>query len=459
MKLIRSVLLVGVGILGFSQSQPDGNDRRWGCYDAQPGHPSDSERRHFIEESVEITQDIEQRGGPPAAGLLAMAALESGSGFTRTALFANNLFGWKYTTAAAAAGRVAWTLACQPASDPGNQYVVFRDHRDSFSFVGNRLAQNDRYKPVTRQYHADRAAGIVVEEAVRKWVKGIQAAGYNPDPAYPDRVISIANNFERPGKAISARDALYAYSARITASPRSSPTRTSPARMAAEQVLSAGLPTARYMSQNCGPNSITTWPGYEGRSVQRCAYSVTSNQKTLSAIVYLLNPSMSNLVDRIGYACDAIAAGNKLRCGRELARMILRENGGQFPIAGFVIERKQDAGGAGPDPVYLEFRDGTTVVTADKLNFTDQQLTVDAMEHAATATVIATRVYARVANGTRDDYHRAGGSESVGTDPTTDRQNKWPTVIRRNELQAQDSGIDVLLRGVAIRMRPSLTAD
>jgi hypothetical protein len=387
-----------------------------------------------------------------------MAALESGFGFTRTALFANNLFGWKYTNTAAAEGRRSWTLDCQPAADPGKQYVVFQDKGDSLLYVGNKLARTDRYRPLTVQYHGDRTAGITTEEAVRRWVRGVQGAGYNPDPAYPSRVVSIANNFKHPGESVSPTDALYKYSGAITVSAQPVPKRPSSARAVAEGILNARLASARYMSQNCDTNLVASRPGYEGRRVQRCAYSVTSNGKKLSAIVYLLNPSAGNLADRIGSACDAISAGDNPRCGRELATMILNENGGQFPIAGFVIERRQDAGGTGPDPVYLEFRDGTTVVTADKLNFTDQQLTVEAMEHATRATVVATRIYARVANATRDDYRRAGGSEPVGTNPKDDPKNKWPAIIRANELRAQDSGVDDLLRGVAIRMRPSLTA-
>ncbi|MGO8917418.1 MAG: glucosaminidase domain-containing protein, partial [Stellaceae bacterium] len=78
----------------------------WGCYDPKPGHPTQS------------AQDAERRGESPAAGLMAMAALESGFGWTRTALSANNLFGFKYTSAQAADGRGKWILACQPASDP-----------------------------------------------------------------------------------------------------------------------------------------------------------------------------------------------------------------------------------------------------------------------------------------------------------------------------------------------------
>jgi hypothetical protein len=210
------------------------------------------------------------------------------------------------------------------------------------------------------------------------------------------------------------------------------------------------------MSEHCDPTAITDWPNYGGRNLTRCQYSVTSNGKTLSALVYLLNPQEENIVARIEDACRAIDLGDRPGCGRGLARMIISQNGGQFPVAGFVIERKQDAGGHGADPVYLEFRDGCTVETTDHLNFTDKPLTVDAMEHAARAPVASTRRFARIANATRDDYRRAGGNLAVGTGPADDKQNRWLEAIRENELQAQDTGKDVLLRGVAMGMRAQL---
>jgi hypothetical protein len=92
----------------------------------------------------------------------------------------------------------------------------------------------------------------------------------------------------------------------------------------------------------------------------------------------------------------------------------------------------------------------------DHLNFTDHPLTVEAMEHAARAPVVSTRRIARIANATRADYYRAGGKASAGTGPADDQQNRWPQVIRENELHAQGSGSDDLLRGVAMGMRTQL---
>jgi hypothetical protein len=452
---------------------PDVNDPHWGCYDPLPGHATDTEKTAFITAMGPVALAAEQHGGPPAAGLLAMSSLESGYGWTRTAIFANNLFGWKFTGTVAAEGRSDWTLACQPVSDPNNRYIAFRDGTDSMTFVAGRLASMERYAPVTRQYHTDREGGVPVDAAVAHWVRGIAAAGYNPLPAYPAQVLSLANNYLHPGPTPSAEFALYRFSTAPTVSvtpgaataPASGAPAPSPGSVAsrsasaqaAAAVLDAALQRSRYMSEHCDPTAITNWPNYEGRNVTRCQYSVTSGGKTLSALVYLLNPPEENIIARIEDACQAIGLGDHPGCGRGLARMIIAQNGGQFPVAGFVIERKEDAGGQGADPVYLEFRDGCTVETIDHLNFTDKALTVNAMEHAARAPVTSTRRIGRIANATRADYKRAGGNLPVGTGPADDKQSRWLQAIRESELQAQDTGNDVLLRGVAMGMRAQLS--
>jgi hypothetical protein len=471
--LAITVLVSVLGLNVAAAATPDANDPHWGCYDPLPGHATDAEKEAFIAAMAPTAQAAEQRGGPPAAGLLAMSALESGFSWTRTAIFANNLFGWKFTGAAAVEGRSEWTLACQPASDPNNRYIVFRDGADSITFVADRLASMERYAPVTRQYHIDRAGGVPVDSAVARWVRGIAAAGYNPFPTYPTQVLSLANNYLHPGPTPSAEFALYRFSTVLpntpaaaaipaSAAPAPSPgpvTPNSASAQAAAAALGGALQRSRYMSDHCDPTVINDWPDYQGRNVTRCQYSVTSGGKTLSALVYLLNPPEENIVARIEGACQAIGLGDHPGCGRGLARMIVAQNGGQFPVAGFVIERKEDAGGQGADPVYLEFRDGCTVETMDHLNFTDRPLTVDAMEHAARAPVASTRRIGRIANATRADYKRAGGSLSVGTGPADDKQNRWLQAIRENELQAQDTGNDALLRGVAMGMRDQLSRD
>lgn len=468
-RLLACAMIAIPALQAAGATMPDVNDPHWGCYDARPGHPTSAEKTAFINAMAAPAQAAEQRGGPPAAGLLAMSALESGFGWTRTAILASNMFGWKFTGTAASGGRSSWTLECQPASDPNNRYIAFQDGADSVTFVANRLSSMDRYAPLTRKYHADRAKGVPVNAAVEAWVRGIAAAGYNPFPNYPTQVLSIANNYMHPAPATSAEFALYPFSsapaAPLTAAttgplpapptPSAAGSRSASAQAAAE-VLDRTLERSRYMSERCDASAITNWPNYEGRNVRRCQYSVTSAGKTLSAVVYLLNPSKDNVTARIEDACRAIGLADRPGCGRRLAKLIVDQNGGQFPVAGFVIERKQDAGGQGADPVYLEFRDGSTIDSTDHFNFTDHSLSVEAMEHAARASVASTRRIARIANATRADYHRAGGKMSVGTSPADDKQNRWLEAIRENELHAQDTGNDDLLRGVAIGMRTQL---
>lgn len=449
---------------------PPADARGWGCYDAAPGHPTPAEKHAFVGEIAAPAQAVERSGGAPAAGVMAMAALESGFGYTRTAIFANNLFGWKFSSTKVAGSRGSWTLTCQPSRDPGNRYISFIGKGDSVAFVAGRLSKLRRYEPVTRQYHDDRAKGVAVDVAVERWVKGIAAAGYNPYATYPGKVMAIVRNFERPGSPSIPVYSLLTYSdaagVAAQAAPATAPTLVhapagamsvpSAAAGAASAYLDGHLQKSRYLARNCG-DPITTWENYAGRQVRRCTYSVTSAGKTLSAIVYLLNPDEANIVARIGDACAAIGLASHASCGFGLAKLIVGQNGGQFPVAGFVIERKQDAGGVGPDPVYLEFRDGVTVRTAGGLNFTDRQLSDEVMEHAARATVVKAMIYARIANADRAAYHSAGGKIYVGTGPASDKAAKWPAVIRANELAAQDSGHDALLIGVAIAMKAQLS--
>src|SRR5690242_17667413 len=96
---------------------------------------------------------------------------------------------------------------------------------------------------------------------------------------------------------------------------------------AALTYLETHLEQARYLSQRCDPAPLTTWPGYEGRSVFHCAYTVSSNGKSLSAIVYLLNPSAANIALRMGNACRDVGLAESAACGSGLAAYIVDQNG------------------------------------------------------------------------------------------------------------------------------------
>ncbi|MDF2692610.1 MAG: mannosyl-glycoproteinendo-beta-N-acetylglucosaminidase [Labilithrix sp.] len=199
-----------------SAAQTDPNDPSWDCYAPEPGHPTAAEKAAFFTRNAPAAQEAERTYGVPAAALLAMAAVEGGYGFTRIALFANNAFGYKFTSSSAAGGRGAYTLACQPSWDVGNRYITFSNIRDGMLFIGYKLATRAdwaNYKTATDRYRADRGAGGDVRVAVNAWVDGIADAGYNYDPP----------TYKRTIKSVIAANNLYTYSSALSPGGSSAP--------------------------------------------------------------------------------------------------------------------------------------------------------------------------------------------------------------------------------------------
>ena len=165
--------LVFLWVVGGGLGSPNARAAAWGCYDPKPGHPTAGEKESFIEDVSRLAREAENDYGVPATALAAMAALESGYGWTRTAINANNLFGWKYVSDQAAGGRGFWVLECQPPEDVNNRYVAFADRADAVDFVAGRLASSDHYRADSMRYQEHRAAGVDVFEAANRWVNGI----------------------------------------------------------------------------------------------------------------------------------------------------------------------------------------------------------------------------------------------------------------------------------------------
>jgi hypothetical protein len=213
MKVIAALLVFAGCVVGDQREGVEEQaEESWGVYDPQPGHPTLDERDRFVAEIARYAQEAETTYGVPAAALTAIACNESGFGWTRIALHANNLYGFKYTTATAAAGRTFYTLVGQPDSDPGNRYIAFYDRRDAVMFVGAKLGTSTRYKPATDRYQADIAGGVDIKTAANRWIAGIAAAGYNPYAHYPTTTIGFMNNYRAPGATYSPQYNLYRYS-------------------------------------------------------------------------------------------------------------------------------------------------------------------------------------------------------------------------------------------------------
>ena len=172
---------------------PDCKQMNWGPYDPKPGHPTAAERQAFLDQIKPIAREAEAQFQVPAAAIAAMALQESGYGYTRTALNANNLFGYKWTSRSGSGDRGRYTLACQPASDPGKDYIVFRDYRDAVLFVSERLAKNPRYQKATLAY-----ASIAVDKRTKSdvisWISAIAKAGYNCCPETYENQLTRAMN-------------------------------------------------------------------------------------------------------------------------------------------------------------------------------------------------------------------------------------------------------------------------
>lgn len=181
------------------------------CYSPLAGHPSTNERSSWITTSVAYAQEAEQKHGVPAGVLLAMSSIESGFGWTKTALNANNPFGYKYTSAEAAGGRSFYTLGCQPEADPNNKYIVFSNTRDAFLFVAERLATSSRYRDATDRYQERGSTSII--QASNQWIDGISDGGYNYNPTtYKVKLRRFSNNYMVPSDMLSTPYNTYQYS-------------------------------------------------------------------------------------------------------------------------------------------------------------------------------------------------------------------------------------------------------
>jgi hypothetical protein len=206
------------GAPGDDAASDEAEASPWGCYSPQPGHPTTAEKTAWIDKAAQYAQEAEAVHGVPAAAILAMTANEGGYGWTRTALYGNNAFGWKWTSSTAAGGRGYYVLSCQPSWDPNNKYVKFADARDGILFVSEKLATLSsswaNYKAATDRYKQDRQSGVDVVTAVNRWIDGIADAGYNYDPpSYKAKLKKTANNYMSPSTTYSEQYNLYRYSA------------------------------------------------------------------------------------------------------------------------------------------------------------------------------------------------------------------------------------------------------
>ena len=98
--LMTLIILTGTGIVYAGLFQPlpyeDGvRGRNTNAYNPAIGHPTSNEQVNFINNLKNAAISASSIYGIPASAIIGMACVEGGYGFTRSAYYANNIFGIK----------------------------------------------------------------------------------------------------------------------------------------------------------------------------------------------------------------------------------------------------------------------------------------------------------------------------------------------------------------------------
>jgi hypothetical protein len=183
----------------------------WGCHGTKPGHPTAEERAAFVREVSELAIAAEKTHGVPASALAAIAIAESGYGYTRIALDANNLFAWKFVPAAAKSLK-EYVLHCDERR-ARMRFAAFDSKAHAFDFVASKLATLEAYRDHTSAYQAARKRGVAAEAAVKAWIDGV-ASRYSRKPeVFARKLTRIMNDPFEPRDTVSHESNLYRLSA------------------------------------------------------------------------------------------------------------------------------------------------------------------------------------------------------------------------------------------------------
>ncbi|HUP94926.1 MAG TPA: glucosaminidase domain-containing protein [Burkholderiales bacterium] len=184
----------------------------WPCNGTKPGHPTPAEREAFIREVSALAVQAEKTHGVPASALAAIAIAESGYGWTRLALEANNLFAWRWRPVTSA-GRKSYVLECRQSGVEPDRYMVFASREDAVDFVARRFTTANIYREHTQAYQAARERGDTAERAVKAWVSGVARHYSRPPEVFRRKITRIMNNPAAPGDTVSREANLYRLSA------------------------------------------------------------------------------------------------------------------------------------------------------------------------------------------------------------------------------------------------------
>ena len=198
------------------------NGKNQNVYGTAIGHPTQDEARAFLEDIKPITIELGQKYQIPASVVMAMAAVESGYGFSRNAVFANNFFGIKQWWGNE---NNAFQLKGQPdeyegkvailkRSDdgqiiydenrrPDNWYKRFGSRRECIEFLVEEVflhktgAWKRDYSDIARFYRGQLAAGVEKYSAAYNFIYSVGERGYTHKGGkfYADRVMKVVDKY------------------------------------------------------------------------------------------------------------------------------------------------------------------------------------------------------------------------------------------------------------------------
>jgi len=421
--------------------------QEWDCYAPMPGHPTAEERIAFIREIADYAVGAERKYGVPAPAIAAMAINESGYGFTRTALNANNLFGYKWRSAVSAGNRGAWELECQPAWDEGNRYIRFADRADAVDFVASRLATSVYYRADTEAFGAAMSRGDDRSKAIASWVDAI-ADPYNYKPQlYARSIKQLMNNALDPSDILSASDNLY----RLTVLSETSAMGTAmPKNVGANAVANADHVAAVGKAQKAAyavrstngclalDTDVIGWPA---RFVRECVYPAGTDR---TGYVLLVDVKPEAIATWIETSCTQLLP-NVGTCFSTVLECAKINSGMMFPIGGNMMEDMDNS----PWKNYF-FRNGMTVSIRGQPNGQTDQIPLDRQKELARISDTAitripsgsTRFWRTLPRQFAERFPGEGAPASLAT--STDMQ-RWLDLVRAEFQKALESPNNRLL--------------
>jgi len=172
------------------------NGRNSYAYNPAIGHPTYNEQVNFINGIKMTAISASSTYGIPASAIIGMACVEGGYGFTRSAYYANNIFGIKVWAQNPTNG---WQLKGQPDENEGRVHVIARYGRDRSIFKENSRYDNwyrkfasrtdainylcelllRKYQSARANYQKRIASGWSFEKASKQFCREIADLGYN----------------------------------------------------------------------------------------------------------------------------------------------------------------------------------------------------------------------------------------------------------------------------------------